>query len=183
MLLNKWHYLQFDDVLELRKCHIINRNTYSLKLSLKYLSLKFVQEIFEMRSSTSAVGAFPVGLSNNNGCNHKIQATVVVFFSFLRDSLPVHHCPNYSLFLLTLNAYPNRPCYFMPGYLAMCSYFCLECSSWNVVHWRNPIHPALIPFYFVTTYLLYASKYILTTLNYNDLLGFHPLNCKFPDGN
>ena len=41
-----------------------------------------MQEIFEMRSSTSAVGAFPVGLSNNNGCNHKIQATVVVFFLF-----------------------------------------------------------------------------------------------------
>lgn len=146
------------------------------------LSLKFVQEIFEMRSSTSAVTAFPEGLSNDSGCHHKIQATDCFFFSFLRayQYTTVH---NYSLFLLTLNAYPNRPCCFMPGYLAMCSFFCLECSSWNVVHWRNPIHPMLIPFYFVTTYLVNASKYVLTTLNYNDLLGFHSLNCKFLDGN
>lgn len=106
-------YLQFDDVLQLRKCHII-----------KTLSLKFVQEIFEMRSSTSAVTAFPEGLSNDSGCHHKIQATDCFFF-FLRayQYTTVH---NYSLFLLTLNAYPNRPCCFMPGYLAMYSFFCLE---------------------------------------------------------
>lgn len=46
-----------------------------------------MQEIFEMRSSTSAVRAFPVGLSNDSGCHHKIQAKDCFLFFFFERQL------------------------------------------------------------------------------------------------
>lgn len=106
-----------------------------------------------MGSITSLIWVLPVGLSNDGGCHNwyayrikfKIQATIKGFFFFI------------------FTAYSNRPCYFIPGYHSMCSYFCLEDPSWNVVHHRNPIYLKRVVLFllYVIMCLIYASKYVL----------------------
>lgn len=118
LLLNEW---QFDDVLDVRKCHIINRNSKLINLSKKYLIC-----CQKPLSSESYEGFKQSWWISSLIClQDKIQATEFKLqirdrSSFLRVGLPVHHCPQLFFILLMLTAYSNRPGYFMPGYLPMC---------------------------------------------------------------
>lgn len=113
----------------------------------------------------------------------KIQATNQgFFFSFLRVSLPVCHFPQLFFTLLILTTYSIRPCYFMPGYLPKCF-----TSVWNALLGMLLLEKSCLssvdPFLpYVTMYLVYAFKYVLTILNCNDLLHVHLFYYKFLEG-
>ena len=137
--------------------------------------------MFEMRSSTSAVRAFPVGLSNDSGCHHKIQAKDCFFFFFFERQLT--STPLSTIILAYTQCLPKQAMLFhawIPYHVLflLLGMLFLECCPLE-----KSYPPNVDPFLLCHQIPGIASKYVLTTLNYNDLLGFHSLNCKFLDGN